>query len=241
MFDVLITVADKDFNKLRFVYDSIKNNLEGVDKVYIVSNVRIPQNKAISGIIYLTDDNVSDFDYSKFTGVIKERTGWYKQQFIKLFQEVTRDDYIVIDADVVLNKKINIVMKGKPSFLFGKNQYNEHYFRLMKNLFNIEKVHPYSFINEIMYFKRDIITHLLSSLGVNKYGFFELVVNELNKENQVSGFSEYELYGNYVAKYFPDIYNCQYLETKSKGRSGVWTDFHIINCLHKYKGFSDVS
>ena len=235
MFDVLIVAAEKDFNKLRFVYNSIMDNLEGVENVYIVSNIKLPQNKAISGTINLTDEQVLDFDYTKFKGVIRDRTGWYKQQFIKLFQEVTKDDYVVVDADVILNKKINIVENGKPSFLFGKNQYNRPYFNLIKKLLKLNRVYSYSFINEIMFFKREIIFHLLASLKVNKYGFFKLIVNELNKRNHPCGFSEYELYGTYTTKNFPDAYNYTHLKTKNKGISRLWTDSEIINYVNKFK------
>ena len=44
-FDVLITVAEKDFNKLKYCIHSILANLVGVEQIYIVSNVEIPAGK----------------------------------------------------------------------------------------------------------------------------------------------------------------------------------------------------
>lgn len=235
-YDVLITVAEKDFNKLRFVYDSIVNNLDGVRRVYVISNVKIPQNKTISGIKYFLDSQVLDLDFSRFTGKIKEREGWYKQQFIKLLQEVTRDNYLVVDADVVLNRKVQVIINGKPVFLLGRNQHNKPYFDLMKTVFDLDKVYQHSFINEIMFFKRDIIKHLLSYMGVNKYGFFELVLNQLNKADQISGFSEYELYGNYVTKYFPNEYSYKHMRTYPNGKDREWTEYEIQKYIDSFKG-----
>lgn len=226
-YDVLITVAEKDFNKLRFVYDSIWCDLEGVGGVYIISNIEIPNNVKIACVNYFLDQQVLDLDFSRFTGKIKTREGWYRQQFIKLLQEVTGDNYLVMDADIILNRKLIVVENEKPFFLLGKDQHNKPYFDLMKKVFDLDRVYPYSFINEIMFFKRSIIKHLLHSTSLNIYGFFELVLNELNRNNQISGFSEYELYGNYVAKYFPDTYNYKYTKTAEKGKKGLWEDAEI--------------
>lgn len=235
-YDVLITIAQKDFNKLRFVYDSIVNNLDDVSQVYVISDVKIPINKAIPDIVYFLDSQVLDFDFSRFTGKIKAREGWYRQQFIKLFQEVTGDNYLVVDSDVVLNRKIQVVINDKPVFLLGKEQYNKPYFDLMKNVFNLDRLYPHSFINEIMFFKRDVIRHFLSFMNVNKYGFFELVLNELNKTDQISGFSEYELYGNYVTRYFPNTYNYKNTFTYSIGKNRMWTEDEIQKYIDSFKG-----
>ena len=235
-YDVLITVAEKDFNKLRFVYDSIINNLDGANQVYVISDVKIPANKAISGIVYFLDSQVLDLDFSRFTGKIKAREGWYRQQFIKLLQEVTSDNYLVVDADAVFNRKIKVIINGKPLFLLGKNQHNKPYFDLMKNVFDLDQVYPHSFINEMMFFKREIIKHFLSYMKVNKYGFFELVLNELNKTDQISGFSEYELYGNYVTKYFPNTYSYKYMNTYSNGKNRVWAEDEIQKYITSFKG-----
>jgi hypothetical protein len=239
MFDILITVAEKDFNKLRFVLSSIERNITGFDEVYCISNVKIPKNAKECWVNYVLDSEVLDFNFQRMTGTIKARQGWYKQQYIKLFQNVTSDEYLVVDADVYFNKKIEIIENGKPTFLFGTDQFHPPYFHFMKNMFDLERVYPFSFINELMYFKRGMIQHILSSIKVNKYGFFELSVNELNKENNASGFSEYELYGNYVTKYFPTLYNYKYIKTYSTAKKEVWSDQDIRKHIAQFK-YSDI-
>ncbi len=235
MFDVLILMHEKDFLKFRFVYESLLINLEGVDKVHCISNVKIPKKQVITGVEYYLDDAILDFDFSRFEGVVKVRKGWYRQQFIKLFQQVTSDDYLVVDSDVYFNKKINIIENGKPSFLFGNDQHHLPYFRFMETVFNLDKVYPYSFINEMMFFKREIIKHMISSTGFNIYGFFELVIKVLNEINEESGFSEYELYGNYVTKYFKDSYNYKYLKVKRYSKHRIWEEDEIQKYINSVK------
>ena len=234
MFDILIVVAEKDHNKLPFVLESIYKNISGVNKYYIISPTAISDEYLWLDAEVFMDREVVDFDFSRFTGNIETRRGWYIQQFIKLFQEVTGPQYVVVDADVYLNKKIDIIGDDdKPTFLFGKNQYHLPYFQFMKSVFDLNKVHSYSFINEIMYFDRDIIKQMISSIGLNKYGFFELAVNELNKQNEVSGFSEYELYGNYVTKNFPDAYHYKFIKSCRNGKQREWNETELKEYINK--------
>jgi len=236
MYDILIPVAEKDFIKLRFVWESIIDNLSGFNEIHCISNVKIPSALKVPGIWYYTDKDIIDFDYMRFTGTIKGHEGWYVQQYIKLFQKVTSDNYLEVDADVFFNRKVDIIENEKPCFLFGRNQNHAPYFNLMKNLFDLEKVYPHSFINETMFFKRSIIKHLLDSLGVDAKGFFELILNEVNKVNEMSGFSEYELYGNYVTKNFKDSYNYKHLSTRLGGKYGYWSEDEIRQYVNSFKG-----
>lgn len=236
MYDILIPTAEKDFLKFRFVYDSIIKNLDGFDKIYCVSRVKMPKDLLISNVQYFLDEDVIDFDFSKFKGNVKIREGWYRQQFIKLFQRVTSDDYLEVDSDICFIKKINIIENGKPSFLFGRDQYHSSYFRFMKKVLNLDRVYPYSFINEVMFFKRKIIKHIVSSTGFNKYGFFELAVKALNETDEICGMCEYELYGNYVTKYFKDSYNYKYLKAKHGAKHRIWKVDEIQKYINSFKG-----
>jgi hypothetical protein len=154
MFDVLILVAPKDFNKLPFVCESIVKNINGVHKFYFVSPCAIPDEKLFVDGECFIDREVVDFDFPIINA--KERRGWYCQQFIKLFQEVTLRDYLVVDADVYINRPL-LVDSKYPTFFLGREQRHEPYFQLMKEVVNLDRVYPHSFISEIMYFKRDVI------------------------------------------------------------------------------------
>ncbi len=238
MYDILIPVAEKDFVKLRFVWESIIINLSGFDKIHCISNVKMPVSLRLPGVEYYTDADVIDFDFMRFTGTIKGHEGWYIQQYIKLFQKVTADDYLEVDADVFFNRKVDIIENGKPSFLFGRDQHHLPYFNLMKKLFDLDRVNWHSFINETMFFKREIINHFLDSFKIDPHGFFELILNEINQVNEMSGFSEYEFYGNYVTKYFPDSYNYKQLKTYLGGKYGHWTESEVKQYVNFFEGES---
>ena len=91
-----------------------------------------------------------------------------------------------------------------------------------EKMFNFGKVYKSSFISELMFFKKDIVNDLLNRIGVDKYGFFDKSVNILNKMNVDAGMSEYELYGNYVTKYFNNSYNYKNIKTFLGGKYNTW-------------------
>jgi hypothetical protein len=97
----------------------------------------------------------------------------------------------------------------------------------MERVFDLDRVYPHSFINETMYFKRSIIKHFLDSFEIDPKSFFELMLSEVNRYNQMSGFSEFELYGNYVTKYFKDQYNYKYLKTHLGGKYELWNEIEV--------------
>jgi len=235
-YDILIPVAEKDFVKLRFVWESIINNLSGFDKIYCISNIKMPISLRLPSVEYYTDADIIDFDYMRFTGNIKGHEGAYMQQYIKLFQKITSDDYLEVDADVFFNRKVDIIENGKPTFLFGRDQHHLPYFDFMEKIFDLGRIYPHSFINDTMYFKRSIINHFLSLFELDARGFFEIMLSEANRYNQCSGCSEFELYGNYVTKYFKDSYNYRYLKTYLGGKYGYWNEDEIRQYINYFKG-----
>ena len=235
MYDILMLSAEKDFNKIKFVYESINKNIENFNKIYCISNIKVKNKDKVSGIEYYTDDEVLNFNFSKFKGKVYNRRGWYIQQYIKLFQNITLPEYLVVDSDIIFNKKIDIFENYKPNFFFGRNQNHKPYFDFMKRILDLDKSYNYSFINEIMFFKRVFILHMLDVLNVNLDEFFNKSVEILNDMNQDAGMSEYELYGNFVTKYIPNSYNYKKINTYLGGKHNVWSDNDIKEYINKYK------
>lgn len=232
MFDVLITITHKDFNKLPFVLESIFTNIKGVHRYHIISPMAIPDEYIFLEADLHSDNEVINFDFSKI--LMTSRQGWYRQQFLKLFQEVTTDNYLVVDGDILINKPIKIV-DSHPAFFIGRDQLHQPYFDLLKRLFNLDRTYPHSFISEMMLFKRSVIKQMLEEYQMSKEEFFNQCVEEINRVNNPSGFSEYELYGNYVAKNFPDLYSYQPINVCHKWKRRRWTVDEIKNYARVYQ------
>jgi hypothetical protein len=222
MFDILIPAHEKDFSKLRFVHDSIVKNIEGFNEIFCITNVKVPEKLKIQGVNYFLDEEVIDFDFSLFQDTIAKRTGWYRQQFVKLFQNVTGDEYLVTEADNIYLNKVSIFEDGKPIFLLGKDQNHVAYYKIMQKLLGYGREYNYSFINEVMYIKRQYVKELVALTKLNKYGFFELFAAELNRTQETSGCSDYDLYGNFVEKYHKDEYLYRQVKSVGLGINKEW-------------------
>lgn len=235
--DVLITVAPKDFNKLKYNYESIIQNVDRIDEFVYISPIPIPAKYLPRKDVFTwTDTQECDFDIYRIN--MTHRHGWYRQQFIKLFQESTSDNYLVVDADAFICAPLR-VNEEHPIFYLGNDQLHQPYFNLMKDVVNLDRVYPHSFISEIMYFEKDIIIDMLVRLGIDSYTFFDRCVEHINKANDASGFSEYELYGNYVTKYFPTLYQYEHISVLSRALKREWTDNELKQYIkqNKDKGY----
>lgn len=229
--DVLIVTAPKDFNKLPFVVESLVKHIEENLNFFFVSPCAIPDEYMPINGQYLMDHEVVDFDFYSIN--MKHRRGWYRQQFIKLFQTVTSDKYLVVDSDVWVDTQLNI---EKPTFFLGKDQLHKPYFDLMKAVVNLDRVYPHSFISEIMYFERERIHHMLNYIKTDEYGFFTRCVEHINRANDASGFSEYELYGNYVTKNWPKDYQYQDIKVLGQAKKKEWTSSEMANHINANTG-----
>ena len=230
-FDVLITVAEKDFNKLPYVLKSVEKNVTNVAGRYVISPTAVPDQYKDPSVHYYLDDEVFDYNLTQID--ISHRKGWYRQQFIKLFQQVTGDNYLVIDADTYINRKIEI-NPTFPVFYLGKDQHHLPYFECMKMLCGLGKVYPHSFISEIMLFKRGVMRFMLREQKKTIGQFIASCVDCINAVKHPSGFSEYEFYGNYTTSRMKGYYQYQFIKAKSHAKKRQWADKEIQDTLSKY-------
>jgi hypothetical protein len=234
-FDILITTAPKDYNKLPFVIDSVRKNICGFDTIYCVSPTEIKRENKLEGVVYVLDSDFVSFDYSKL--INKKRKGWYTQQFIKLFQWITNDNYLVIDSDAIILKPLSIFNRqGMPYFFLGEDQKHLPYFDFMRQMFGFGRTFDHSFINEIMFFKREYIIDMVNSIGMGVIDFMDKSIDLINKINhKTSSFSEYETYGNWIVENKPESYDFKVLKCKTMGKSSQYSITDIERLIKQYK------
>ena len=192
MYDILILAAKKDFENIQCLYDSLVHLQPAYNNVYCVVPELPPT--YVEGIIYRLEKDVLDVPLPRF------RPDWIYQQYIKLLQVTTIDKYLVIDADIILNRNIQIFINDVPNFLISNSTINRPFFKWIMEVFGMERTFDKSFISEMMLFDRSIINERIS----NKREF----INRSNLSITYDCFpSEYELYGNYVYRDHREMYN----------------------------------
>jgi len=228
-YDIFMAVAPKDLNKLPYVLDSIYRNVTGFDKVYICSPYRIEN--ARYDIVSLLDEEVLDFDSSKFN----YRPKWVYQQFLKMFQDVTPNDYFMtIDADTIINKPMEMFQDDKPIWRVGWGQDNPPYYEFNQKMLGFRRTRPHTFLADMNFFYKPFIKEMLDFVGLSKKGFLERT-SEIVTDTCYP--SEADLYGNFVFKSHADHYVLKGLKTHCQGKSSkydqmIWTDQEIKARIH---------
>ena len=145
-YDVLIPCAPKDYVKLPYCVEGLKNLNPQPDNIFVVSKDRVN----IPNVAWVYEGTVLPFDVSYLDG-IKTRPKWIYQQLIKIGQDITQNNYFAIDSDVVLLKEFNLAPN---KFFISSDQYHRPYFNLMNRMLGIDKKYDFSFISDMMLFDR---------------------------------------------------------------------------------------
>ncbi len=206
-FDIFIPVAPKDYNKVKFLIKSIDENIEGFENIYITT----PEGDRILDdprITYFRDKEILDINPLRFN----YRPGWLYQMYLKMFQQVTKNDlFLTVDSDLIFNRKVPMFNnEGKPIWWMGWEQNHQPYFRFQEKILNLPRVHNHTFINDMNFMKKSIIDEMLKRNNFTIESFCEASFPIINS----SCFpGEPEIYGNYVAKYYPNMYEFREAKT----------------------------
>ena len=152
------------------------------------------------------------------------RSGWYFQQFIKLqfsYLDGISSNYLVWDADAIPLRPIQFIDSSNQVFLAKSNEYHLPYFKVIKRLIGIDKQVSHSFITEHMVFTKKHVQDMIAEiLGSADMVWWKVVLDKVESEDmKLSGFSEYELYGNYVTNKVPGHFLFRPLSTLRKGKA----------------------
>lgn len=224
-YDVVIPCAEKDYTKIKFCVNSLSKLDPKPENIYIVSahKLNIPNTTWINeaDAIPISPD---DIQY--------RRKNWIYQQILKLCQDFTENDwYLCIDSDIVVNRPLKIFNNNKPNYFISNHKQNHKpYFDFMQKVFGLKKVVDFSFISDLTLFNKKIRSEFL--FDINK------LVEDCNKHlSEDCLIGEPEIYGNYIAKYYPDSYNLVDIKVSMYGRfvPDYYTSADIENIINQEK------
>jgi len=257
-YEVVIPAAEKDYNKVPYLVESIK---EFVNPLPTRVNVIHQDGNAASlaalfDIDYPLRNIVNERKVLNFDPHLAKnfkRAPWIYQQFLKLFQNITETNYyLVVDADLIFNKRVELFdSEEKPFFFLGIDQNHKPYFDYMEYMFGFGREYNHSFISELMTFRKDItdtLTHYFKLyqniqqrlLKPDRYYTHDELVTELYEitcrwanNNWIP--ADYEIYGNFVEKIDHRLYNKRHIKSNLKGKYSVWTNPEIEAYIKEMK------
>lgn len=221
---MIIPIKASDFKYIERLVPLAKENINPQD-IFVISAKEIEEKCANLGVNFIDENQlIPNLDFAQLKKKLLElnidtkATGWYLQQFLKLgFAQVSKTKYYVSwDADMLPIRKINLFDEtGKPFFTL-KKEYLQRYFITLKRLLNIDKTRNESFIAEHMVFNVDLVKEMLDDIqkiAGNNASFWENILYATLPEarRDAFAFSEFETYGNWVEKRYPEAYTTRRL------------------------------
>lgn len=210
--DIIIPAIEKDLATLPYVIEGLRKNL-----LHEISDIKIVS-PAKPTLIEFCENNMCKFidedtvlpikisDFKYIAGGLN-RTGWLFQQLLKFAGKniSDKDYYLVIDADYIMSSPRAFIKNNRMIFDMS-DEYHTPYHDTYIRLINEAPLSPISFVSHHMLFSQKILEELKEDIErINKKPWYEAII-EKSDRNNVSGFSEYETYGNYaLARYFKDI------------------------------------
>jgi hypothetical protein len=197
--DVVIPVIEKDATTLVLTIASVRSNvLQPIHNIYLIA----PESPMLRKIalehhcIFVLEDEVLP-KFSKMTN----RKGWIKQQYLKLNADtvVTCEHFLIIDADTILLRP-QIFVKDSKTVL---NILRDYWFKrkqMVQLALGFTKLHNLDFTSHHMLICKTKLKSLKEHLQKLHHKPWQDALDTL--EIPEGSFSEYELYGNFVAQQF---------------------------------------
>ncbi len=170
-------------------------------------------------VVLLDEDSVVEgvtLDYVRSLvesrGGKASRAGWYFKQLLNFayaMRPETMDYYLTWDIDTIPVRPISFFDENGRMLLARKSEYHKPYFHTIEALIGLKREVDFSFIAEHMMFKReymlDLLRLIVRSESLDGKIFVKNVVTAIQSDHITgSGFAEYETYGTYVYKKFPE-------------------------------------
>jgi hypothetical protein len=171
----------------------------------------------------------------------EDRKGWYFQQLLKLgaSEHVQTDNYVVVDADTVFLKKIVLINGGK--YIFRRSaQYHLPYFQTYSRLFGYFPERQLSFISNYMVWNTRIVKEMLQKIETaTKMKWYKAIISVIDRR-EGSSFSEYETYGCYIRKFYPNFFD--FVFNRNLELSVSHSVYHpIISIIARLRGFESIT
>ncbi len=232
-YDIIIPVSGDHIQQLLLSVSFIKKNLNPKNILIICSLRTFQKIDNPKDLLWLDENGIfKDLRYDEVRrqlisrGASGKRAGWYFQQFLKMqYASICKDKYYIVwDADTIPLKKIKFIEDGK-MLINKKNEHHIPYFETLDRIFGKGKMKyadNYSYISEGMIinaqYMRDLIDMILKSQNVEGNLWFEKVLNSIAEDElELSGFSEFETYGNFLHNYHFDEIKYRQLITMRDG------------------------
>lgn len=202
--DVLIPVIERDLVILPLTVESIRKfSLNKINKIYIIAkeSIKITEFTTRYDCVFVEENNVAKTQLNKidYKYLEHDRSGWIFQQLLKLnWNCISEKKYcLIFDADTILIRN-QLFIKNKKLQLNCSDEFHLPYRECYLKLFGVKPSFPVSFVSHYMVMERDSLKQMKYEIEKRNKMFWEDAIIENLIKSSISGFSEYESYGNFL-------------------------------------------
>lgn len=207
--DIVIPIIRKDLRILPLCLEGVRKCVaHPIKDIYIVApkDDEIIQFCFSNNIKFVDEREVLGFGPQDIgleilypDGSKKDRSGWLFQQLIKLSGKIgTCRYYLCIDADHVLIRPHVFLTDKFETVFYMSYEMNQPYYDNISYLIPGLKLSALSYVDHKMLFDKEIIAKLHSTINPDTdEAWVKTIIDSYNRTCE-TGFSEFELYGNFV-------------------------------------------
>ncbi|GAA4182956.1 DUF6492 family protein [Sphingobacterium ginsenosidimutans] len=217
-YDVVICVGPQHIEIAKIVINQVKRFFQA-QQIYVIthaSHFEKFQVLSLSNLVLVNENELFDqFNFQSVADFLKQRinngdrAGWYFQQFLKMeISKIIQSDYYLIwDADTIPLKPIDFFDKEERALIHKSEENHNPYFETLEHILGLKKTVNYSFISEHFMVQTKLMQNMLLEISTNAGNQawpYYILENITTKDLALSGFSEYETYGNFLNSTYPD-------------------------------------
>lgn len=237
MTELFLCAAPKDYNKIPWALQGVADHIREITTAHVVT----PDLLNFTNLTRLEIRKYIDYDVLQFPhDIFPYRPNWIFQQFLKLFQNVTEDEYLAIDADTIILRDLELHQDGKPVFMLACDQPEGAYHEFNQRILGVKRPYPHSLISECTLYQRHYVWEMLRKMGA--YSIDRFAAWTASIIDVLCHPAESELYGAYVYSQHPDAYVFRQLEICMNGRynSGEWQESEIRKLIEEQRDKADI-
>lgn len=206
--DVLIPVCEKDLAILPLALEGVRRQVRHpIAAVYIIA----APSPAVEAFCrqhdcrFVDERSVLGYDAGSLNLRVPppdgcDRSGWIFQQLLKLSGAVGESTrFLTIDADHLLLRPHTFFTRDGRTVFYRSREYHRPYYDNIERLLGFRPGNSLSYVAHKMLFTRSELAALRDELERRTGRPWDRAIVESLDRTQLSGFSEFELYGNWVA------------------------------------------
>ena len=198
--DVVIPVVAKDLGTLPLCIEGVRRQVRHrIENIYLVApdDERVKTFCKENGLVFTEESSVLGFGPNSLD--MGNRSGWLFQQFLKLSGRVgTCLHYLCIDADHVLIRPHVFLSEAGETVFYMSYECHKPYYDNIHRLVPELQLSNLSYVAHKMLFSKELLQALHTRIeGQSGKAWWQVILDTYDR-TQGSGFSEFELYGNFV-------------------------------------------